>query len=178
MEREAKLLCTVLKDEILATKAKIVFRPDSGDMMVNIPLLLKLQEEAFGYTMTEEGYKQINTVGVIQGDGIDRAIISEVLEMVTEKLGYSADVVIFGSGGALLQKVNRDTLKFAQKACAILVDNKWVGISKDPVTDPGKASKEGVLTLVHDSVSGKLRPKRLDQGYNEIDFAGVRANVA
>ena len=47
---------------------------------------------------------------------------SEVLEMVTNELGYAADVVIFGSGGALLQKVNRDTLKFAQKACAILVE--------------------------------------------------------
>jgi nicotinamide phosphoribosyltransferase len=197
MVREATLLCTELKDEILATKAKVVFRPDSGDMFENIRVLLKLQEEAFGYTITEQGYKQIKSVGIIQGDGIDREIISEVLDMVTDELGYAADVVIFGSGGALLQKVNRDTLKFAKKACAILVDGEWVGISKDPITDPGKASKEGVLTLVRDKLTGKLRTKRLDQGpladnledimelryykgdlYNETTFADVRKNVS
>jgi len=193
--REANLLCTVMKDEIIASKAKVVFRPDSGDMMEIIPRLLLMQSEAFGTTKTAEGYLQINYVGLIQGDGIDRAIISEVLDLVTF-LGFAADTVMFGSGGALLQKVNRDTLKFAQKACAILVDGEWVGIAKDPITDHGKKSKEGVLTLARNIESGELTTARLDQGslpagmedamklvyfkgdlFNEITFAEVRKNV-
>ena len=197
MVREARLLCTVLRDEIINTEAKIVFRPDSGDMFENVPLLLKMQEEAFGYTVNDKGYKQINYVGVIQGDGIDRAIISDMLEMVTEELGYAADVLIFGSGGALLQKVNRDTLKFAQKACAILVDGKWIGIAKTPITDMGKSSKEGVLTLARNKQTGELVTARLDLGplhknlvdihklvyykgalYNEILLSEVRTNAA
>jgi len=165
-------------------------------MMKNVPLLLKMQTEAFGSTWTDEGYRQINNVGVIQGDGIDRAIISRVLTLITD-MGYAADTVIFGSGGALLQKVNRDTLKFAQKACAILVDDEWVGIAKDPVTDHGKKSKEGVLTLARNTENGKLYTVRLDLAplggdfkdimelryykgdlYNETTFAEVRENVA
>jgi len=196
MVREANLLCTELRQEIIDSKAKVVFRPDSGDMMKNVPLLLNMQAEAFGTVDTDKGYKQINNVGVIQGDGIDRAIISEVLTLVTD-MGYAADTVIFGSGGALLQKVNRDTLKFAQKACAILVDGEWVGIAKDPVTDHGKKSKEGVLTLARNTENGKLYTVRLDQGplggdfkdimnlvyykgdlYNEITLEEVRKNAA
>lgn len=160
--REAELLCTVLRDEIITSQAKVVFRPDSGDMMEVIPRLLKLQEMAFGYNLTPEGFKQINNVGIIQGDGVDHAAIKAVLDMIIT-LGYSADCVIFGSGGALLQKVNRDTLKFAQKACAILVDGEWIGIAKDPITDHGKKSKEGVLTLARSKVTSELMTVRLDQ---------------
>jgi nicotinamide phosphoribosyltransferase len=116
--------------------------------------------------------------------------------------GYSADCVVFGSGGALLQKVNRDTYKFAQKASAILVEDEngkeyWKGIAKDPVTDAGKKSKEGVLTLVRSKMNNELMPARLDQGpldsewedimqlvyfkgqlYNETTLAEVRARAA
>lgn len=193
--REAELLCTEFRDEIISSGAKVVFRPDSGDMMVVIPRLLKLQEMAFGTKLTSKGYKQIQTVGVIQGDGVDHTAIKAVLDMIIAQ-GYSADCVIFGSGGALLQKVNRDSLKFAQKACAILLNGKWVGIAKDPVTDHGKKSKEGILTLVKDRLTGELMTARLDKGplneqfedihelvyykgdlYNETTFAEVRDRV-
>ena len=59
-------------------------------------------------------------------------------------LGYAPESVVMGSGGGLLQKVNRDTLKFAQKAAAIKIDGKWVDMFKDPITDPGKKSKTGL----------------------------------
>lgn len=194
--REAELLCTVFRDRIIASKAKVVFRPDSGDMMEVIPRILKLQEMAFGTTITSTGHKQINHVGIIQGDGVDHAAIVAVLKMITD-MGYSADCVIFGSGGALLQKVNRDSLKFAQKASAIYVDGTWIGIAKDPITDAGKKSKEGVLTLVRSKVTGELMPMRMDAGlindefedmmqlvyhtgtlYNEVLLSDVRGRVA
>jgi nicotinamide phosphoribosyltransferase len=160
--REAKLLCTEFRDLIVNSNAKIVFRPDSGDMMEVVPRILKMQEDAFGYTLTNTGYKQIKHVGIIQGDGVDHDSLLELLDLIIN-LGYSADCVIFGSGGALLQKVNRDSLKFAQKACAILVDNQWKGIAKDPVTDHGKKSKEGILTLARNRATGELSVVRLDQ---------------
>ena len=52
--------------------------------------------------------------------------------------------LLFGSGGGLLQSATRDTLKFAYKASAgVKNDGSILMMSKDPVTDPGKKSKEG-----------------------------------
>lgn len=175
--REAEILCTELRDEIIASKAKVVFRPDSGDMQEVVPRILRLQEMAFGSTLTAKGFKKINTVGIIQGDGVDHLAIRSLLGKLMA-LGYSADNVIFGSGGALLQKVNRDTFKFAQKACAILLeDGTWKGISKDPVTDPGKKSKEGVLTTVRSRMNNELMTARLDLGPLNEEFEDVMVLV-
>lgn len=195
--REAAICCNELKQDIIDCGAKVVFRPDSGDMLVVVPKLLRMQDAAFGHTYTASGHKKINNVGIIQGDGVDRLSINTLLSKVTIGMGYSADCVIFGSGGALLQKVNRDTLKFAQKACAILTDNGWEGIAKNPVTDQGKKSKEGVLTTVRNKVTGELSSVRLDTGeldesvedimelvyfkgdlYNEVTLDEVRARVS
>jgi len=197
--RCAEQLCTSpLKEEIIASGVKVVFRPDSGDMMETVPRILKLQEAAYGHTITKNGYKKINTVGIIQGDGVDHLAIRSLLGKLMAN-GYSPDNVIFGSGGALLQKVNRDTFKFAQKASAVLYDGdeKWTGIAKDPITDPGKKSKEGVLTLVKSRMTGELMAARLDNGpldsewedlhklvyhngvlYNETNLADIRARAA
>jgi len=194
--RETELLCTEFRDLIISRKIKVVFRPDSGDMMEVVPRILKLQEMAFGYTLTDKGYKQINNVGVIQGDGIDHNTLLALMDL-TITLGYSADCVIYGSGGALLQKVNRDTLSFAQKACAIFVDGAWKGIAKDPVTDHGKKSKEGILTLSRSKMTGEINIARLDNGplndevedvmqlvyykgdlYNETTLAEIRGRVS
>jgi len=170
--REAELLCTEFRDEIINSGVKVVFRPDSGDMMEVVPRILKLQEMAFGYTLTEQGYKQIKHVGIIQGDGIDRSTLLQLLDLVISQ-GYSADCVIFGSGGALLQKVNRDTLSFAQKASAILFDGKWKGISKNPATDSGKKSKEGILTIVRSKITGELTTVRFDLGPVNDEFQDI-----
>jgi nicotinamide phosphoribosyltransferase len=50
-------------------------------------------------------------------------------------------------GGALLQQVDRDTQKFAMKASSVCINGQWISIAKDPVTDPGKKSKAGRVTL-------------------------------
>lgn len=168
--RAANTLCTTLKDTILNSKAKIVFRPDSGDMMETVPRILEMQANAFGTTLTSKGYKKVNTVGIIQGDGVDRMAIKSLLGKLA-CMGYSADNVVFGSGGALLQKVNRDTFKFAQKSSAILADGKWVGISKNPVTDPGKKSKSGRVDLF--LVDGKYVTMNKDQEGSKYESALV-----
>lgn len=199
--REAELCCTVLKDDIINCGAKVVFRPDSGDMMEVVPRLMNLQAATFGCDITEHGFKRMKNVGIIQGDGVDHMAIKSLLGKVVS-MNFCASNVIFGSGGALLQKVNRDTFKFAQKACAILVrevdgTERWVGVAKDPVTDHGKKSQEGVLTLVKSRLTGELSNARLDLGplneefedlhqlvysegvsYNETTLAEIRARCA
>jgi nicotinamide phosphoribosyltransferase len=141
--RESELLCTKFHDTIVNSGAKIVFRPDSGDMFEVVPRILEMQEKYFGFTKNSKGKKVINHVGVIQGDGIDKTTFMLLMQKVVA-LGYAPECVVMGSGGGLLQKVNRDTLKFAQKASAILVDGVWVDMFKDPITDPGKKSKTGI----------------------------------
>lgn len=171
--RCAKALCEDEEIKALviahaATGGKVVFRPDSGDMLETIPAILQLQEAAFGSVTNDAGYRKINCVGIIQGDGIDRtgmaikSVYGKILSM-----GFRADNVIFGSGGGLLQSVTRDTLRFAQKASAILVDGEWIGIAKDPVTDPGKKSKEGIMTLARNKTNGAFVAARLDKEWDD-----------
>ena len=173
--REAKYLCTELRDAVLKSEARIVFRPDSGDPVEIVPAILRLQEAAFGAMINSKGYKVINNVGVIQGDGVDLESMTKILEKVTE-LGYSAQNIVFGSGGALLQKVNRDTYKFAQKASAILVGGTWIPIYKNPITDPGKKSKAGRLTLIRSRLTGEFSTVDVDRGFND-EFVDVMETV-
>lgn len=167
--RAAQTLCTTLKDKIIASGAKVVFRPDSGDMQVVVPRILELQAATFDYDINEKGFKKVRHVGIIQGDGVDHLSIRSLLGKL-KVMGYSADNVVFGTGGALLQKVNRDSYRFCQKASAIMIDGKWVGISKDPITDPGKRSKEGVLTLVKSNLTGEYSTARIDQQRLDSEF--------
>lgn len=101
----------------------------------------------FGSVSTKQGFKLLNNVRVIQGDGISADTVDAILQDVT-RAGYSADNVAFGMGGALTQMVNRDDQRFAMKASAALINNKWLEVYKDPITDIGKRSKRGRLELV------------------------------
>lgn len=138
-----KILCEELKDQIIASGAKVVFRPDSGDMVEQTLDILKAQCEAFGFTETDKGYKTPKHVGILWGDGVDRGNMLKLLDTIAGE-GYAADCVVFGSGGALLQKVNRDTLKFAQKTSAVKLPNgAWMNTQK---MTPGKVSKGGRIS--------------------------------
>ena len=52
------------------------------------------------------------------------------------------------SGGALLQRVNRDTHSIAFKCSAVERGGAWHDVMKDPITDSSKRSKAGRLALV------------------------------
>lgn len=142
-----KLWGTELKQDILDSGATLVVRPDSGDPAYIVNSCLKILEQYFGCTVNEKGYKVLNNVRVLQGDGITLESIQEILEWIIDS-GFSADNLVFGQGGALLQIVNRDDQKFAMKCSAAFVNGKWVDVFKDPITDPGKQSKKGMLKLV------------------------------
>ena len=145
---------TTLKDDVVKSGATVVIRPDSGDPLEVLPKMMVILCKYFGCTKNAKGYKLLNNVRIIWGDGIDPIALKSILRTMVDLHGYSADNFAFGMGGGLLQKVNRDTNKFAMKASAINVDGEWFGFSKDPITDPGKKSKEGRVTLFK-GVDGK-----------------------
>ena len=91
----------------------------------------------------------MKNVRVIQGDGVNEDSIHQILQRLKNE-GFSASNIAFGIGGSLLQKVNRDTLKFAYKTSAIVVNGELRDVYKQPITDAGKNSKKGRLDLVLD----------------------------
>ena len=83
------------------------------------PNVLGILADRFGYTVNAKGYKVLNPhVRIIQSDGVDFEMLDSILYAM-QKAGFSADNIAFGSGGGLLQKLNRDTLKFAFKCAAV-----------------------------------------------------------
>jgi nicotinic acid phosphoribosyltransferase len=120
---------------------------NSGDPVeVNLKCA-QILDNHFGSTMNSKGYKVLNHVRLIQGDGVNYETIDRVLH-VLEANGYSSDNIAFGQGGGLLQHVNRDDFKFAMKCSSVNVNGTWRDVYKDPVTDPGKTSKKGRLQLI------------------------------
>lgn len=145
-----------LRQEVIDSGATVVIRPDSGDPVAVVHQCLELLDEAFGHTVNGKGYKVLNYVRVIQGDGINLNSLRAILERITSA-GYATDNVAFGMGGALLQQLNRDTQKFALKCSAARIDGKWIDVFKDPVTDKGKQSKRGRMTLLRHREFGSYR---------------------
>jgi nicotinamide phosphoribosyltransferase len=137
-----------LKDLVLKTGGTLVVRPDSGNPPDVVERLLQILGDRFGYTVNKKGYRVLRPeVRIIQGDGCTLQTIREILERVY-KTGWSIENVAFGMGGGLLQKLDRDTFKFAMKASYAKVDGKEVMVYKEPITDEVKISKKGKLALI------------------------------
>lgn len=144
-----KMWGTVLKQDVIDSGSVLVVRPDSGVPHLVVTEVAKILDQYFGSTVNSKGYKVLNNVRIIQGDGINTQEIGRILFNL-QMAGFSADNVAFGQGGALLQKVTRDDYSFAMKASAKLVNGQWVGFSKNPITDSGKKSLEGVFGVRRD----------------------------
>lgn len=180
---------TELKQDVIDSGAVVVIRPDSGEPSEVVTKCLYILEKYFGSTTNAKGFRVLNNVRVIQGDGINQASIRSIL-FVMELNGFSADNVAFGQGGALLQMVNRDTMRFAMKCSAIGVrtwvedgdlgsrwETQWRDVYKDPITDSGKTSKKGRVTLWAsggEHVSAVEQPKGwFDRGVGPMEVALV-----
>jgi nicotinamide phosphoribosyltransferase len=139
-----------LKSLINGIKGTLVVRPDSGDPATIVLQTIRELMEAFGTRINSKGYSELpKNIRVIQGDGVSQEEIEKILKVLV-KHAISTENIAFGMGGELLQKLNRDTCKFAMKASAICQNGEWHDVYKDPVTDTGKRSKRGVLKLVSD----------------------------
>jgi nicotinamide phosphoribosyltransferase len=136
-----------LKEKVLARDGVLVVRPDSGDPETVVVKVLELLGQAFGYTTNEKGYKVLHPkVRIIQGDGIDYVSCKDILgNMAVHR--WSADNIAFGMGGALLQKLNRDTQKFAFKCSSVTINGQERDVYKQPVTSDWKISKAGRFNI-------------------------------
>lgn len=140
-----------LKQEVIDSGATVIIRPDSGDPLEVCQKLVRILGDKFGYTVNDKGFKVLNNVRLIQGDGVNESAIRTILGNFYIN-HWSADNIAFGMGGALLQQLDRDTQKFAMKCSAIQINGVWQDVMKDPITDPGKKSKAGRVTLKNDSI--------------------------
>ena len=95
-----------------------------------------------------------------------------ILDKVAES-GWSVENVVLGCGGGLLQKHNRDTLKFAFKCSLATVNDKPVEVWKAPVDDPVKKSKRGKLALVR---NGQGQFETIENAQNEPDLVRIFEN--
>jgi len=167
----SKLWGEELRQQVIDSGATVVIRPDSGDPVEVNRRLIEILGEKFGYTVNTKGFKVLNNVRLIQGDGVNELTIRSILGAFMA-MGWSADNIAFGQGGALLQQVDRDTLKFAMKCSAAEINGQWIDVQKDPATDPGKKSKAGRVTLwtngTGEYVSSVDEPKQwADKGWTK-----------
>lgn len=147
---------TELKETILNRDGTLVIRPDSGDPVATLLKVFDILMTHFGYTTNDKGYKVLpKQVRVLQGDGININSIREIYAAL-KKNNISAENLILGMGGALLQKVDRDTQKFAFKCSYAEVNSRGVDVQKNPLEIDAfgntsisfKKSKAGKLKLV------------------------------
>lgn len=136
-----------LRQQVIDSGARIVIRPDSGEPVEVVSKVAQILAEKFGYEMNSKGYKVLNNIRIIQGDGVNQESVNKILQRLKSE-GMSASNIAFGIGGSLLQKVNRDTMKFAYKCSAIVVDGQLREVYKNPITDVQKVSKRGRLDLI------------------------------
>lgn len=138
----------VFRERVLARVGFLVVRPDSGNPTEVVMKCLRILDKRFGSSYNQKNYRVLDPhVRLIWGDGIDPQGIDMILS-VMDINGYSADNIGFGMGGGLLQKVNRDTMKWKFAASAVTLDDGTVrDIFKSPITDNGKISVPGRLSL-------------------------------
>ena len=160
-----------LRQQVIDSGATLVVRPDSGDPLEMVLECLDGLEAAYGSTVNSKGYKVLQHVRVIQGDGVEPDDIKRIINAVLDA-GYAMDNVAFGMGAGLLQKLNRDTHKFAYKVCEIEVNGEWRPVYKQPV-EGGKGSKEGLLDLVF--VGGTYFT--VNRRHNDLSFESVLRTV-
>lgn len=159
-----------LRDKVQNNGGTIVIRPDSGDPVRTTLEVVERLMDKFGFELNSKGYRMLPPyIRVIQGDGINAESLENILKTLKNNK-ISADNVAFGMGGALLQKLNRDTMRFAMKASYARVDGQWRDVFKDPITDTGKRSKRGRLALVKTAKGYKtVREETLtDPAQNEL----------
>jgi nicotinamide phosphoribosyltransferase len=137
-----------LKELVRTNNDNLVIRPDSVTPQQKTPaevVLWTLRElvSGLGTTTTNGGLKTMYKV--LYGDGLEPQDIKDITDTV-QNAGFDPFACcVFGMGGGLLQKVNRDTFGFALKACAYSDGNEWIPVSKNPL-DKSKQSRAGDQT--------------------------------
>lgn len=154
-----------LKKTILNREGTLVIRPDSGDPVFTLLKVFDILFQKFGYTTNEKGYKVLPPqVRVLQGDGIDLNSIRAIYGALKVN-GISAENLVLGMGGALLQKLDRDTQKFAFKCSYAEVGGRNVDVQKQPL----ELDSHGTLRQsFKKSKAGRLKLILTEEGYKTV----------
>lgn len=183
-----KICGEVFKEKILARDGVLVIRPDSGEPEEVMLKLVNILWDKFGGTINSKGYKVINAkVRLLWGDGIDLHGVKTVFGSFMLNKWAAENIACFGIGSNLLQKVNRDDMRFAFKCNAQFRNGIWHDVFKSPI-EGGKESKRGRIKLIKDGLEYKtvrleapgedLLVTVFEAGElkNEITFDEVRKN--
>lgn len=144
-----------IKDKIESDAYPIfVIRPDSGNPLEVVNRIIHIMKNnGVKFTINSKGYKVFDKYRIIWGDGVTPNTIKEILgtfcyDFVLDNIlpNFSASNFAFGSGGDLMQNVNRDTCKFAIKCSAVRINGEWRDVFKNPITDSSKKSQRGLVT--------------------------------
>lgn len=166
-----------LKAEVLGRDGVLVVRPDSGEIVPMVLNVLNRLGAEFGTYRNEKGYSVLNDkVRVIQGDGCTPETIQNVVDAMLRN-GWSIDNIAFGMGGGLLQKVDRDTQRFAFKCSSITINGEEVDVWKRPASDPTKNSKRGRLKLVYTDRGGYNTVRADAPGHDVLHTVFERGEV-
>lgn len=160
-----------VKAAIMNRNGKVNIRPDSGDPVhiicgdakvtqVNERLrgfeqtikkgLVQRLYEIFGGTKNEAGFIELNPhIGCVYGDSITPERAESIEKYLYEK-GFVSVSVGLGIGSYTYQYMTRDTLGFALKGTAEIINGKFKAIYKDPATDSDsfKKSQKGMVAVV------------------------------
>jgi nicotinamide phosphoribosyltransferase len=151
-----------LKDVIMGRDGRVVIRPDSGDPFLIIcgdpnaetewerKGLVEVLWEIFGGTITEKGYKLLDThIGCIYGDSITLDVAQRICQRLMEK-GFASTNWVGGLGSYTYQYNTRDTFGFALKSTYAIINGLEQKMMKDPKTDVGsfKKSQKGKVVVV------------------------------
>lgn len=160
----------VLKNKLVSSGATAVVRPDSGDP-TKVPInAADLLMQNFGFETNSVGYDLLpSSIRLIQGDGMNYSSLGELLEN-TKNAYMSLDNFAYGMGGGLVIH-NRDDQKFAMKGSQFIVDGEIRNVNKDPITDPGKASKKGRFCLIREN--GKWETVQYNDSWNWANWLHV-----
>jgi nicotinamide phosphoribosyltransferase len=167
--RFARMVCKPnVRKLIQNSGGTLVVRPDSGkpiDVLLELFRIFVNELPSGEITSNEKGYLLLPPyLRLIWGDGINRRSMKTILQAITDA-GWSASNLAFGSGGGLLMDFDRDTQKWAFKCSYAILNGKAVKVSKNPITDPGKHSKEGRLDLIRspDGFKTVVLPEGMDE---------------
>ena len=135
---------------------------------------VQLLWEIFGGTINEAGFKVLDPhIGLLYGEAITLQLAGKIFKRL-EEMGFASSNVLFGIGSFSYEYRSRDTLGWACKATASVVDGEFREIFKDPITDDHmKKSAQGLLRV--DKIDGEFVLK--DQCTAEEEAGGELKTV-
>lgn len=160
-----------VKTAIMNRNGKVNIRPDSGEpihIICGNPKVTEVTErlrgfeqtiqkglvqrlyEIFGGTKNEAGFIELDPhIGCVYGDSITPERAEAIGKGLYEK-GFASVSVGLGIGSYTYQYMTRDTLGFALKGTAEVINGEFKAIYKDPATDSDsfKKSQKGMVAVV------------------------------